>query len=103
LGRNGAAQHEKQEGNRMREPFASLLNAIASRILTEEVNRTQIHQTNEHIASATQSVAKWTRGLVLVGAVTAGVLVLQYCILRTSDETYRITNRPYVFCRIFLS
>jgi hypothetical protein len=81
----------------MREPFVSFLNAIASRILTEEVSRTQTLQTNEHIARATQSVAKWTKGMVAVGALTAGILVLQYLILRTSDETYRITNRPYVF------
>lgn len=81
----------------MREPFVSFLNAIASRILTEEVSRTQTLQTNEHIARATQSVAKWTKGMVAVGALTAGILVSQYLILRTSDETYRITNRPYVF------
>jgi hypothetical protein len=81
----------------MREPFVSFLNVIANRILTEEVSRTQTLQTNEHIASATQAVAKWTKGLVAVGALTAGILVLQYFILKASDETYRITNRPYVF------
>lgn len=81
----------------MREPFVRFLNAIASRLLNEEVSRTQTLQTNEHIATATQSVANWTKGLVAVGVLTAVALILQYFILRTSDETYRITNRPYVF------
>ena len=87
----------EQGGNRMREPFVRFLNAIASRLLNEEVSRTQTLQTNEHIATATQSVANWTKGLVAVGVLTAVALILQYFILRTSDETYRITNRPYVF------
>jgi hypothetical protein len=81
----------------MRGQFVWLIDAIATYILAKDIGHAQQNNTNEHIANATQAVAAWTRLLVFVGAVTAGVLALQYCILRNSDETARITNRPYVF------
>lgn len=58
------------------------------------------HRDNEReLVRWTRSVARLTRGLVVVGVVTVGVLIVHAYIFHKTDETARISNRASVFLR----
>jgi hypothetical protein len=44
----------------------------------------------------TKSLRDWTRGLVIVGLITIGVLTLQWCTFEKTDETTKAGLRPYI-------
>lgn len=55
----------------------------------------QGHQADE----LNRALIKWTKGLVFVGAITAGILIIHGWIFYETDETSRASNRAFVAVR----
>jgi hypothetical protein len=51
---------------------------------------------NNEIAHWTRVVGIWTRWLVIVGAISGAILLLQFCVLQKTDETQRAIQRAFI-------
>jgi hypothetical protein len=71
---------------------------VDAKISNAETSKSQ-DEINIGIRDYTRMLAKCTAGLVVVGAVTAVVLFLQYCVFKQADETARKAQRAFVAVR----
>jgi hypothetical protein len=53
-------------------------------------------ESDHEIAEWTKVVARWTRGLVFVGGITAVVLGAQFCVLWRTDQIFRDIDRAFL-------
>jgi hypothetical protein len=95
--------NDKAKGNKTLDYIASglvlLVAAVCGTIVSKSAPNENANDSNDEIAHWTRVVGIWTRGLVIIGVITAVVLGGQAYLLWMTDNTARISNRPYVFLR----
>lgn len=83
------SNQQKNEGDcRVKSAVLGPLRAARKRFACKDKSNEKTSDPNYQIAKWTQTVANWTRGLVIVGAITALILALQFWTLIQSERAF---------------
>jgi hypothetical protein len=89
--------HNEKRSNSMLSAAAGLIYSVAQRVSKGDSRDDQTAETNRRIANSTVAVAYLTLGLLVMSAVTCGVLVKQWQTFEKTDQTLKAQERAFIY------